>query len=140
MNNKRFNQSIVVTILTFLGFITFFNYTIDPFDVFHTKNIFNNNRPNIDKNHRVSKIPAFKLNKEKVDAIWVGSSKTGWSSNEEYEKSVLKANIKNLSINACSFYEAITMAKNALLIHPEIKTIYFGIDFCMMNDNIEKNF
>ena len=39
----------------------------------------------------------------------------------------LKQNIKNLTLNSCSFSEAIVMAKNAVQIHPEIKTVYFGI-------------
>ena len=138
MEYKNFARKIIYIILSFIIIISLFNYYIDPFNVFHTNNKFNKHKPNIDKNHRLSKIPAFKLNKNKIDAIWIGSSKTGWSSNEEYEKSILNQNIVNLTLNGSSFYEAITMAKNALLIHPEIKTIYFGIDFCMMKKYVEK--
>lgn len=139
MKNKKFNISLIFSILLIVTFTSIFNYIIDPFAVFHNEHRFNRLRTNIDKNHRVSKIPSFKLLKDNVDAIWVGSSKTGWSTNEKYESSVLKQNIKNMAINSCSFYEAITMIKNAVLIHPEIKTIYFGIDFCMMGKGVEKS-
>lgn len=138
LENKYFNKNLIFVCLFVLVGVSFFNYQIDPFDVFHVKNSLNEYKPNIDKNHRISKIPAFKIYKEPVDAIWVGSSKTGWSSNEEYEKSVLNSNIKNLTLNGSSFLEAITMAKNAIQIHPEIKTVYFGIDFCMMKKYVEK--
>ena len=87
MDNKKFNKYVVTSIISSIVLVGLFNYFIDPLDVFHTKNNFNNYKPNIDKNHRISKIPAFKLNKEQINAIWIGSSKTGWSSNEEYEKS-----------------------------------------------------
>ena len=133
MDNQRFNKAFVITLFFTIVFIVSLNYLIDPYDVFHIKNRFNINKPHADSNQRVSKVPALKLNREKIDAIWVGSSRTGWSSNVEYESSVLNANIKNLALNGCSFYEAITMAKNAIIIHPEIKTVYFGIDFSMMN-------
>ena len=138
MDYKNFNKNIILSTLLAIGIVSALNYQMDAFDVFHTKNRFNTYKPDIDKNHRLSKIPAFKLTQEKVDAIWVGSSKTGWNSNEEYEKSILNKNIKNLALNGGSFYESITMAKNAILIHPEIKTIYFGIDFCKMSKAVEK--
>lgn len=138
MENKIFNKKLLGTLAFILFSASIFNYIIDPFDVFHTKNKFNQYKPNIDKSQRISKIPAFKLSKEKVSAIWIGSSKTGWSSNEEYEKTILNKNIKNMTLNGSSFYEAILMAKNAALIHPEIDTIYFGIDFCMMKKYVEK--
>lgn len=138
MDNRIFNKRVIFCVAFVLIFLALFNYFIDPFAVFQVQNKFNLYRPNVDKNHRLSKTPAFKLNKEKIEAIWIGSSKTGWSSNEEYEKSILKTNIKNLSLNGASFYESITMAKNAVQIHPEIKTIYFGIDFCMMKKYVEK--
>lgn len=138
MENKKFNKRIIISVVVLLSFVFLFNYFIDPFDVFHTKNKFNNYKPLIDQNHRLSKIPELKLDKNKINAIWVGSSRVGYGSNEKYERQSLKQNIKNLYINSCSFYEAITMAKNAIQIHPEIKTIYFGIDFCSIGKNIEK--
>ncbi len=138
MENKKYNKKIIIGVLMLTLFVGVFNYFIDPFDVFHNKNRFNSYRPFVDKNQRSSKILEFKLDKKEINAIWIGSSRVGWNSNEEYDSKILNSNIKNLYINGCSFYEALTMAKNAVQIHPEIKTIYFGVDFSMMNKNIEK--
>lgn len=132
MEYKNYNKLVLSALCLLIFFVVAFNYIIDPLNVFGTKNRFNEQKPNVDKNQRISKIPALKLDKNKIDAIWVGSSKTGWSSNENYESSILNANIKNLTLNSCSFYEAISMAKNSIFVHPEIKTVYFGIDFAMM--------
>jgi len=139
MENKKFNKRIIISVVALLSFVFLFNYFIDPFDVFHVKNRFGYYKPFVDQNQRLSKIIELKLDKREINAIWVGSSRVGWSSNEEYETKVLKSNIKNLYINGCSFYEALTMVKNAIKIHPEINRVYFGIDFSMMGKNIEKN-
>lgn len=105
------------------------NYFVDPLNVFHTTNILNINRPCANKNQRLSKIPAFKLNKDNVDVVWIGSSKTGEATNKRYEDYLVNGNFVNMAINGGSFTEAYNMAKNVILIHPEIKKIYFGVDF-----------
>lgn len=139
MEYKSYNLKILTILIFIVTFVSIFNYLIDPFAVFHNENKFNVIRPNIDKNQRISKIPALKLLKENVDAIWIGSSKTGWATNEEYESKILNKNIKNLTLNGCSLEEAINMAKNAIEIHPEIKTIYMGLDFYMFSDKNRKD-
>lgn len=50
-------------------FISIFNFIIDPYAVFHNDNKFNVSRPNIDKNSRISRIPAFKLLKENAELV-----------------------------------------------------------------------
>lgn len=128
-NAKFYNIALISVFLCLLIFIMGINYFIDPLDVFHTKNIFNISKTCVNKNQRLSKIPAFKLNKEIVDAVWIGSSKTGECTNKAYENYLIKGNFVNMAINGGSFEEAYNMAKNVILIHPEIKRIYFGVDF-----------
>lgn len=136
MKNKKYNQLLLLSFFIITILVSAVNYFIDPFFVFRTSNIFNIDRPKLNKNHRVSKIPDLKLYKNKVDAIWVGSSRTWEGSNEEYEAKILKKDIQNLAMSSCTFPEAITMIENALLIHPEIKTIYWGIDFNFMGEKV----
>ncbi len=129
MNNKKYNKLIIYTFISIVFIVSTLNYVIDPYAVFNKTNFLNKEKPCIDKNHRFSKIPAFKIFNKNVTAIWAGSSKTWEGSNEEYESKTLGGNVKNLAISSCTFDEAIIMAKNAIILHPEIKTIYFGVDF-----------
>ncbi len=130
LNNAKFyNISLILVFLILLLSIICINYFIDPLDVFHTKNIFNVYKTCMNKNQRLSKIPAFKLNKDKVDVVWIGSSKTGECTNKAYEDYLVNGNFVNMAINGGSFLEAYNMAKNVISIHPEIKRIYFGVDF-----------
>lgn len=129
LNWEKYNKVLLLLVISIIFFVSFLNIFVDPFDVFHTKNYFNRVRPNIDKNQRISLIPGLKFDKREINSIWIGSSKTGWNSNEKYESVLLGFNIKNLALKHCSIKESIDMAKNAILIHPEIKTIYWGLDF-----------
>lgn len=139
MQNKSFNAKILYGLVLVITIVSVFNYYIDPYNVFHNDNHFNFYRPSLNKNHRISKIPELKLMKTKIDAVWIGSSRTGWYSSEEYDSFVAKKTIKNMFINGCSFKETITMAKNAMIIRPEIKEIYIGLDFSMFKTGIEKS-
>lgn len=129
MNYKKYNKILIFTSIIIVFIVSISNYIIDPYAVFNQYKFFNETKPCIDKNHRFSKIPAFKLYNKDVIAIWVGSSKTWEGTNEEYESKILGGNVKNLAISGSTFEESIIMAKNAIMLHPEIKTIYLGLDF-----------
>lgn len=129
MNNKQYNKILIYSFILIIVLVSTINFIIDPYDVFNRKNCLNKIKVCVHKNHRFSKIPAFKLFNKEVDVIWLGSSKTWEGSNEEYESKILGKEVKNLAISSCTIDEAIIMAKNALIIHPEIETIYWGLDF-----------
>lgn len=135
MSNKKYNVLILAVLLSTLTLTVTLNYLIDPFAVFNTHNALNIVKPRADKNERISKIPELKLNKTNIDGIWVGSSKTGWGLDVDYDKNVFSKNLKNLTLSSCSFNEAVNMAKNAILLHPEIKEVYFGVDFHSFGKN-----
>ena len=135
---KKYNQALILITISIVLIVGFLNVIIDPFNVFHTKNHFNRIRPNIDKNQRISLIPSFKFDKRDINSIWVGSSKTGWGLCSEYESEIANANVVSLTLNSSSIDEAIEMATNAMIIHPEIKKIYWGIDFAEMKQSAIK--
>lgn len=137
MDFKKYNRIILYTFVIIISIVSITNYIIDPYDVFNNHNFMNKVKSCVHKNHRFSKIPAFKFFKKDVYAIWIGSSKTWEGANEEYESKLLGKQVKNLAISSCTVDEAIIMAKNALIIHPEIKTIYWGLDFFRFEKSIE---
>lgn len=138
MKNKKYNTILLQIFISIIIVISLINYVIDPYYVFNTQNKLNKERKYKDKNHRFSKIPAFKLYKKDVCKIWTGSSKSWEGTNEEYESKISGCQVKNLAVSGSNFEEAINMAKNAMIIHPEIKTIYLGIAFSMMQKAAHK--
>ncbi len=139
MKHKKYTKSLIITYLSIIFLSVGVNYIIDPLDVFKNQNKLNKIKPSKDKNHRISRNPELKLNKQNISAIWIGNSRVGWNTNEDYESKLFGGEVKNFFFNGCTFYEAVTSAKNAILIHPEIKTIYFGVDYTFMKKTTLEN-
>ena len=118
-------------------FTILFNYIIDPFDIFKfiKKTGINYNKPCISKQERITKIPQLKLNKDKIDIVFVGSSKTQWWLNIPYYSKISGKNIISMGLSASSLQESIIMAENSIFLHPEIEKIYFGLDFFSFSSN-----
>lgn len=130
-NYKNFNKKLLLTLLSLLVGLAFFNFIVDPFDIFKTVSInhFNALKPDKNRQQRVTKIVELKLDKKPVDAIFMGSSRVDKSIDASYFIKLSGENTKNLAMNALTHNETIKIAQNALAIHPEIKTIYVGLDF-----------
>ena len=134
---KKFNKLIFIITLATVFLVSIINFIIDPFDIFK---VYKSERVNlfkscISKQERMTKIPALKLYKDKIDIIFVGSSKIDWWLNPYYSSKISGKNVYSLAMSSSSIKENIIMAENALLIHPEIKKIYFGLDFFAFSSN-----
>lgn len=139
-NYKDYKTFSLVTIIFFIMVIfvsSFVNYVVDPFDIFNSVkiNYFNSYKPCKSKQQRMTKVPGLKLDRRAITAVFVGSSKTDWMFNEKYFSEILNGNVISMCLNSSSIQESIIMAKNSILIHPEIKTVYFGLDFFASNEN-----
>ncbi len=134
---KNFNIFVLLILLFFIIFTVIFNYIIDTFDIFKfvKKAGFNYNKPCISKQERMTKIPQLKLYKDKIDYIFVGSSKTDWWLNPRYHSKISEKNVYSMALSSSSIQESIIMAENSVLIHPEIKRVYFGLDFFSFSSN-----
>lgn len=135
--NKKFNFLIILTVVITVIVVCVINLLVDPFDIFKIVKIngFNYEKPCISKQERMTKIPQLKLNKDKIDIIYVGSSKTDWWLNPKYHSKISKENVVAMTLSSSSLQESIIMAYNSILIHPEIKKVYFGLDFFSFSKN-----
>lgn len=135
---RYFNKKLFFICISILTTIIIFNILIDPFSIFNTPKIvhFNKIKSDADRNQRITKIVGLKLEKQPLESIFLGSSRVNSSISETYYKQLTGLNTKNLGMNALSHDETFKIAHNAILIHPEIKTIYIGLDFFRF---LEKN-
>lgn len=135
---RKYNKKLLCIFFTIFIVIICFNIAIDPFYIFNTPQISHINKIKSDKdrNQRITKIVGLKLDNKPLNSIFLGSSRVNSSISEEYYKQITGKNTKNLGMNALSHNETFKIAQNAILIHPEIKTIYVGLDFFRF---LEKN-
>lgn len=128
---KFYNFSIILICIVFVVMSAAINFTADPYNIFKTFRIkkFNLLKPCETKQQRITKIPQLKLYKNNIDILYVGSSKTDWWLNTDYHSKLSGKNVYSMALSSSSLQESIIMAKNSIFLHPEIKKIYFGIDF-----------
>ncbi len=139
MKYNYYNKKLITVFLAALIIIAAMNVVVDPYYIFKSPliNKFNKFKPDAGRNHRVTKIISFKLKKQPVDSVFLGSSRVSASISENYFYKITNGKVAvNLGMNALSHDETIKMAKNIVKIHPEIKTIYVGLDFFRF---LEKN-
>lgn len=128
---KKFNVRLLLTFFSVLLILAVFNIAVDPFGIFNLVNLkhFNAIKPEKNRQQRITKIVELKLEKKPVDTIFLGSSRVDKSIEPEYYYEISGQNAKNLAMNALTNAELIKFAQNAHKIHPEIKTMYAGLDF-----------
>lgn len=140
MNTKwrKYNKKLLLIFFSFLFIIISFNIIIDPYYIFNTPQIKHINKIKTEKNRnqRITKTVGLKLETKELESIFLGSSRVNESISENYYFKLTKKYTKNLGMNALSHEETYKLANYAILIHPEIKTIYIGLDFFRF---LEKN-
>lgn len=135
---KIYNKRIFCSFFGLLLFLIFFNIVIDPFEIFNVPKIkkINAIKPDKDRNQRITKMVSLKLERKPIEAVFLGSSRVNSSISEKFYFQSTGKISKNLGMNALSHDETFKVANNVLLIHPEIKTVYLGLDFFRF---LEKN-
>lgn len=128
---RKYNKILFVTLIGILAFLIVFNILINPFEIFNTSKIkyVNLIKPDKNRQQRITKIVELKLYKQKIDTIFLGSSRVDGSIDVEYYKKISDKTAKNLAMNALTHSETVKLAENITKIHPEIKIIYIGLDF-----------
>ncbi len=122
-----------------LALLAGLNILVDPYSIFKSPSIdkFNKQKPDAARNQRVTKVISFKLEKRPVEAVFLGSSRVNATILEDYYYKITGGKIaKNMGMNALSHDETVKIGENLVKIHPEIKTIYVGLDFFRF---LEKN-
>lgn len=138
---KKFNRNILITLIIVVAFLAALNFSIDPYNVFQTPLIKGISvlKPDAKRQERLTKIAAFKLDKRKIDAVFVGTSKVDWALDKKYYKKITGLEAENMAMVGLSFDEFLDLTYACLKIHPEIKNVYFGLDFNTFNKNHKDN-
>ena len=137
---KVFYKRILITVICILTIISVINIVIDPYVVFHTPATkISNLKPEAKRQERITKIIEFKLDRRKIDTVFIGTSRIDWIIDKDYFHKVTGKNATNLGIVGMNFEEYVSFPKTVLEIHPEIKNIYLGLDFYIFNKNVIDN-
>ena len=131
MENKKFNIIVLVSLISLLFTTALINIVVDPFSVFDTPILyrFNKIKPELKRQERLTKVVYGILNKNKFNAIILGSSRVDYGFDPEYyfKKTVNKA--YNLGIKATGAAEAVEIVKKIIQKNSKLKQIIIGVDF-----------
>ena len=137
---RSFYRRILITAISILLVISIFNIIVDPYIVFHTPvTKISNVKPEAKRQERMTKITEFKLDRRKIDTVFIGTSRVDWTFNKDYFKKITGKNASNMGLVGMNFNEYSEYIKLLIQIHPEIKNIYLGLDFPNFNKNIIDN-
>lgn len=137
---RSFYKRILITTISILLLVSIFNIVIDPYIVFHSPILkISNLKPEAKRQERMTKITEFKLDKRKIDTVFIGTSRVDWVFDKDYFKKTTGKNASNMGIVGMNFDEYMNFTKAIIKIHPEIKNIYLGLDFYIFNKNVIDN-
>ena len=137
---KKFNTVLLSTVLCIITILGVFNFIVDPYNVFNSHLYkFNVLKPEAKRQERLTKIIGYKLNRQKIDTVFVGTSKVDWAFDKNYYRQKTEKNAENMAIVGLSYSEFLDLTKLCIILHPEVKNIYLGIDFNTFNSNHKDN-
>ncbi len=137
---KKYIKRILISLFTVLTIIAIFNVLMDPYNVFGTPDFgFNRLKPDAKRQERLTKIIGLKLDKRKLDAVFVGTSRTDWPISKAHYKEVTGKNAENMAVVGMGFDEYLELADLCVKLHPEIKKVYLGLDLYTFNKNYKDN-
>jgi len=137
---KKYTRRILISLFTVLTIIATFNIIMDPYNVFGTPDFgFNSLKPDAKRQERLTKIIGLKMDKRKLDAVFVGTSRTDWPISKADYKNITGKNAENMAVVGMGFDEYLELADLCVKIHPEIKKVYLGLDLYTFNKNYKDN-
>ena len=135
MKSKKWVISFILMSFFLIGSVGFFNYLIDPFNIFSHRNILNS--LGIDFNERVQKSAYLKYNStQDYDAILLGSSRATFYNQKKF---------RGMNLYNFSFSGAMPVEYNSYLEFAKknnsqaFTTIILGLDFYTFNNSYNKN-
>ena len=133
---KNFNKKIIKIIIICILLTGVINYIVNPYNIFTSKITQNKLlKPKMKLQERYTKFMALKMDKRQIDTVFVGSSRVDWALSKEYYKQITGKEAENLGMGGLYVSEYTDIINALLLIHPEVKNIYLGIDFAAFSKN-----
>lgn len=127
---KKHNKGILIALLLLCAFIGTLNYIVDPYNIFDNRILGNKLlKPEAKVQERVTKVIGLKFDKKKIDTLFVGNSRVDLGINPDYYKKITGKHAQNLGMGGLQLFEIKDLLNISLKIHPEVKNIYYGIDY-----------
>lgn len=126
---ENYNKKLILSIFLTLISVSLLNYIVNPYNIFEQHFFKRLLKPEAKVQERLTKPIGLKMDKRKISAVFFGTSRTDLAINKDDYKELTGENAENLAIGGLSTFEISQMIELALKIHPEIRKIYFAIDF-----------
>ena len=134
---SRYNYILLLYTTIPLIIVGFFNWFIDPQDIFKSSDITTINHAKIKKDNNDRLFKAVDIIRLQPENIIMGSSRTKQGIDPDFLAIQGEANYYNLAINGPNFYEIKRYIEHAIYNQPNLKTIILGVDFFMFNQNLD---
>ena len=131
---KKFNLIFIAAVVFLLVTIGTINVVVNPYNIFSTPvNQFTQYKPEAKLQERITKIIGFKLDKRKINTVFLGNSRVDYAIDRDYFEKVTGLTAENLGMGGMVLEEYPKLVNLIYSIHPEIKNIFLGVDFVMFS-------
>ncbi len=140
MNNKNYNIKFFTIFLILVFCIIGLNYIVNPYNIFNNSYLpFELLKPEATIQERYTKFIALKLNRKQIDTVFLGTSRVDYAFQKKYYNQITGKTAENLAVGGLFINEYIDILDEILLIHPEVKNVYLGLDFATFSKNQQDN-
>ena len=138
MKHKQWLKTVALFCLFNLTLLMVVNYTIDPFNIFHTKLLKNQ----FQINERFTKIEYLEENKDKFNGYLLGSSRIGTTLPKEIEQYIPHSKFYNMTLSSATIYDYLVVVKYFIKNNYPLETLYLQLDIDHMSfyGNDENNY
>lgn len=129
---KKFILCLLLSLFATLFFVAGLNYFVNPYNIFKVKTCgLTYLKPVAKIQERVTKFISFKLDKRKIDTVFLGTSRADYAIDKDYFKKITGKEAENMAMGGMVIEEYREVLDMILKIHPEIKNVYVSADFIM---------
>lgn len=132
---RKFNITLVVSLLCVLFVIALINLLINPYNIFRVPTCkINYLKPESKTQERITKLIGLKFDKRKYDTVFLGSTRVDMAIAKDYFNKLTGKEAENMAISGMPIEEFQDWLQTVITIHPEVRNVYLGVDFVMFNE------
>ena len=129
MKHKKWLKIVALFSLLNLMLLMVLNYTVDPFNIFHTPFL----KKQFQINERFTKIEYLEENHNKFNGYLLGSSRIGTTQPKEIEQYIPDSKFYNMTLSSANIYDYKVVLQHFIKNHYPIKTLYLQLDIDHMS-------
>ncbi len=137
---KEFNFSLLKILIIIFFVLGTINYIVNPYNIFDNRVLkISLLKPEAKIQERYTKFIALKLDKRQIETVFMGTSRADLALNKYYYEKLTGKSSENLALGGVFIYEYFDELRKLILIHPEVKNLYVGLDFINFDINRKDN-